>query len=201
MIRITIKMELCRKIIEGLQKQIVSFPEGFYDTFKFTSTGNNLTHPRTIGLLCKILWDIKTISEVYVDMRFNDGGVKFQPDLTGFDSCGNPIIFIDYESPNSSDARVLEKDIDSYKSWITAKNSQVPYIIITTLPDKDTPGWEVRYTGKNGCNYTYRDKKSEILKNPYSFWYSHYRDYMKKIDTHNIFFANVNGKDVNLEKM
>ena len=195
-------MELCKKIVDELQKQIESFREDLYGTFKFTVTGNNLTHPRTIGILCKILWDIKTISAVYVDMRFNEGRKKkFQPDLTGVDNRGNPIICIDYESPNSSDARVLEKDIDSYKSWATAKKSQVPYIIITTLPDKYTPEWEVRYTSKNGYNYHYRDKKLEILKNPYSFWYSHYRDYMKKIDAHNIFFVNINGKSVDLIEM
>jgi hypothetical protein len=195
-------MELCREIVEELQKHIKSFPEGFYDTFKYTVTGQNETHPRTIGLLCKILWNIKNVSAVYIDMRFNeDGKEKFQPDLTGFDSHKNPIIFIDYESPNSSDARVLEKDIDSYKSWVTAKKSQVPYIIITTLPDKYTPEWQVRYTSKNGYNYGYGDKKSEIVRNPYSFWYSHYRDYMKKIDVHNIFFVNINGKVVDLIKM
>jgi hypothetical protein len=197
------KMELCREIIEELQKQIISFKEeGFYDTFEYTVTGKNETHPRTIGILCKILWNIKTVSSVYVDMRFNeDGGEKFQPDLTGFDSYKNSIIFIDYESPNSSDARVLEKDINSYKSWVTAKKSQVPYIIITTLPDKYTPEWQVRYTSKNGCNYGYGDKKREIRENPFRFWYLYYRKYMKGKDTRNIFFANINGKSVNLIKM
>jgi hypothetical protein len=193
-------MELCKKIVDDLQKQIKSFKEeGFYDTFEYTVTGKNKTHPRTIGLLCKILWDIKIVSAVYVDMRFNeDGGEKFQPDLTGFDSYGNPIIFIDYESPNSSDARVLEKDIDSYKSWVTAKKSQVPYIIITTLPDKDMPEWEVRYTSKNGYNYLHRGKRREIRENPFRFWYSYYRKHMKGKDTRNIFFANINGESVSM---
>ena len=194
-------MELCREIVEELQKKIKSFPKRFYDTFDFTVTGKNETHPRTIGLLCKILWDIKAISSVYVDMRFNAKGKKFQPDITAFDKNDKRIIFLDYESPNSSDARVLEKDVDSYIDWIATQKSKVPYIIITTLPDKGMPAWEVRYTSKNGYNYRYRDKKSEILKNPYSFWYSHYRKHMKGKDTRNIFFANINEKDVNLVKM
>jgi len=194
-------MELYRKIVDELQKQIISFPEGFYDTFKYTVTGNNETHPRTIGLLCRILWDIKSVSAVYVDSRFNDKGKKFQPDIAAFDKNGKPIIFLDYESPNSSDARVLEKDIDSYKSWVTAKKSQVPYIIITTLPDKDMPEWEVRYTSQNGCNYLYRGKRREIRENPFRFWYSHYRNHLKNINTSNIFFANINGKSVDLIEM
>lgn len=194
-------MELCRKIVEELQKEIKSFPEGFYDTFKYTVTGKNETHPRTIGLLCKILWNIKTLSSVYVDMRFNDEGKKFQPDIVAFDEDKKPIIFLDYESPNSSDSRILEKDIDAYENWAVAKNSQTPYLIITTLPDRCSPEWEVRYIGENGYNYSCRDKRSEILKNPYSFWYSYYRDHMKEVDAHNIFFANINGKIVDLIKM
>jgi hypothetical protein len=195
-------MELCKKIVDELQKQIKSFPEGFYDTFKFTVTGNNLTHPRTIGILCKILWNIKTISAVYVDMRFNEGGKnKFQPDLTGVDNRGNPIVFIDYESPNSSDARVTNKDIKSYTNWTGTRENRAPYLIITTLPDERPKAWQLRYFSKDGCNYRFRGKRRKIKGNPCCFWYPHYRDYMKKIDAHNIFFANINGKIVDLIKM
>lgn len=195
-------MKLCREIVEELQKQIASFPEGFYDTFEYTVTGKNETHPRTIGLLCMILWNIKTISAVYVDMRFNEeGGKKFQPDLTGVDNRGNPILCIDYESPNSSDARIPGKDVDSYRDWIATQKSKVPYLIITTLPDKYAPDWQVRYTSKKRCNYGYGDKKQEIRGNPFSFWYSYYRHHLKNIDTSNIFFANINGKSINLIEM
>jgi hypothetical protein len=195
-------MQLCNKIVNELRKQIKSLPEGFYDTFEFTDTGKNYTHPRTIGILCKILWGIKTISGVYVDMRFNNGrGKKFQPDLTGFDRRGNPIIFLDYESPNSSDARVPNKDVDSYRSWIGTQKSRAPYIVITTLPDKEVPDWQVRYTSKSGCNYHFSNKKLEIRKNPFSFWYSHYRKCLKGANTSNVFLVNINGKDVDLKEM
>jgi hypothetical protein len=190
-------MELCRKIVDELQKQIKSFPEGFYDTFDFTDTGNNLTHPCTIGILCKILWDIKTIAAVYVDMRFNDKGKKFQPDITAFDKNNKPIIFLDYESPNSSDARVPDKDIKSYTNW---RESRAPYLIITTLPDRKALNWKVRWTARGQWDYLFRDdkSKSKIKKNPFRFWYSYYRKHMKDKDTHNIFFANINGKSVSL---
>jgi hypothetical protein len=194
-------MKLCREIVEELQKQITSFPEGFYDTFKYTTTGNNLTHPRTIGILCKILWNIKTVSSVYVDMRFNDKGHKFQPDLTGIDNRGNPIIFIDYESPSSSDARLRDKDIKAYTDWIKIKGSRTPYLIITTLPDKKPEAWQYRYFAKDGYNHSFRKKRQQIKENPYGFWYPHYRNYMKKINARNILFANINGKTINLIKM
>jgi hypothetical protein len=195
-------MQLCTEIINALRSEISSFSEGFYDTFRFTVTGNNRTHPITVGILCKILWGLKTISAVGVDMRFNAGkGKKFQPDLTGFDNCGSPLIFLDYESPNSSDARIPSKDVDSYKSWIATQESQVPYIIITTLPDKEAPDWQVRYTSKRGCNYHFSNKKSEILKNPFRFWYSYYRKCVKEPNAYSIFFANINGKVVDLIEM
>ena len=195
-------MQLCTEIINELRSEISSFPEGFYDTFSFTVTGKNCTHPRTVGVLCKILWELKTISAVYVDRRFNAGkGKKFQPDLTGFDSCGNSIIFVDYESPNSSDSRVPNKDVASYKSWIETQENRAPYIIITTLPDGNAPDWQLRYTTEGYLNDHFRGKKSEMIKNPFRFWYSYYRKCLKDIDIYNIFFANINGKDVNLIEM
>jgi len=194
---------LCTEIINELRREISSFPDDFYDTFNFTVTGNNLTHPITVGILCKILWRLKTVSAVGVDMRFNAGrGKKFQPDLTGFDSCGGePIIFLDYESPNSSDSRIPNKDVVSYKNWVETQKNRAPYIIITTLPDGNAPDWQLRYTTEGYLNDHCRGKKSEIIKNPYLFWYSYYRKSLKDIDICNIFFVNISGKAVGLIKM
>ncbi len=193
------KMELCKKIVDELQKEIISFPEGFYDTFKFTTTGKNLTHPRTIGILCKILWKIKGISSVYIDRRFNVKERKFQPDIVAFNKNDKPIIYLDYESPNSSDARLMKKDIKAYANWVKIKEYRAPYLIITTLPNKKPEAWQYRYFG--GYNYPFRRKRKQIKENPFRFWYSHYRDYVNKNKCSNIFFANINGKAVELIKM
>jgi hypothetical protein len=136
-------------------------------------------------------------------MRFNEGRKKkFQPDLTGVDNRGNPIIFIDYESPNSSDARVPDKDVKAYTNWRTQKN-QAPYLIITTLPDKEALDWEIRWTARGRWNYLFRDNKSKskIKRNPLRFWRLHYRNCLKGKDTRNVFFADINGKSINLIKM
>ncbi len=196
-------MELCREIIEELQKQTKSFPKDFYDTFEYTVTGKNLTHPLTLGFLCKIVWGVRNVSKVYLDGKFNSDGHKFQPDIAVFDKDDNPIIFLDYESPNSSDARVPDKDVKSYVNWMRTRGNRALYLIITTLPGRKALDWKVRWTARGQWNYLFRDgkSKSKIKNNPFCFWYSYYRKHMKDKDTRNIFFANINGKSVNLIKM
>lgn len=196
-------MELCREIIVELQKQIKSFPKGFYDTFEYTITGNNLTHPLTLGILCKIVWGIRNVSKVYFDGKFNSNGHKFQPDIAAFDKDDKPIIFLDYESPNSSDARVPDKDVKAYTNWMRTQENQAPYLIIITLPDKEALDWEIRWTVRGQWNYLFRDNKSKskIKRNPLRFWRLYYRNCLKGKDARNVFIANINGSTVNLIKM
>src|SRR5260370_5633801 len=128
-------------LVPYLTNAIRSFPEGFYESMTFTRTGHNLTHPITLGLLARFAWEeIEGVVHVGVDVRLNTGtGQKFQPDVVAFgDDITNlsPLLFMDYESPNSSDGRPLYKDVHPYLAWITEKNSDVPYIVITTLPNQ-----------------------------------------------------------------
>jgi hypothetical protein len=92
-----------------------------------------------LGILTKILWTIKEVKHVAVDLRLNDkGGNKFQPDLVALadlDEPLQPLLFIDYESPNSSDIRIPHKDVAAYRAWSEKEGCRAPYIIIT-LPVK-----------------------------------------------------------------
>jgi hypothetical protein len=60
--------------IEGLSKEIQHVPDGFYDIFEYTTTGNNFTHPRTIGYITKVVWGIQNAAIVENDLRINEGG-------------------------------------------------------------------------------------------------------------------------------
>ena len=163
------------RLLVELRTGIKAFPEGFYDSFEYTKTGNNLTHPWTIGLLSRILWSLDGITEVGVDVRINRrDGAKFQPDLVAYRE-RKPVLLVDYESPNSSDARVSEKDVEPYLKWVTGEEGPAEYIIITTLPDRHCPRWEIRYTAEGQCNYEFRHDRDEIRRNPFGFWYSYYR--------------------------
>lgn len=190
--------------IEYLQKEfkkeIQFLPDHFYDTFDYTKTGNNLAHPITLGILCKILSSLDWAARIGIDVRLNIGKKqKFQPDIVVYDDMFKSSgikLFIDYESPNSSDARIPRKDVQAYLRWTNNVGLSVPYVIITTLPDKQPERWEVRYTSKTGCNFGFRNRKEEIAKNPFVFWYKYYSG-CDCLNHKHIHFLNVNNKEVN----
>ncbi len=186
------------KIVKELKSKIKKMPNGFFDSFDFTQTGNNLTHPYTWGILTEILWQLDGTTNVGIDVRFNIGnGIKFQPDLVAFNSKSQPIVCVDYESPNSSDARIPTKDIDSFISWQQQSfDKKVLYIIVTTLPNYEAPKWELRYSSSNGCNYSFRDCRDKIRANPCSFWYDFYNKECMSRDMKGIAMLNISGKDV-----
>jgi hypothetical protein len=76
--------------------------------------------------------------------------VKFQPDILIRGHQEEILAAIDFESPNSSDARVPHKDVTAYLRWVTTSAQSFEYLIITSLPDRPTSTWELRYasTGK-----------------------------------------------------
>jgi hypothetical protein len=184
------------KLVAELRAGVKAFPEGFYDSFKYTTTGNNLTHPWTIGLLSKILWNLGGITEVGIDVRINrPGGAKVQPDVVAYRK-GDPVLLVDYESPNSSDARVPEKDVTAYLKWVTGEQGRAEYVIITTLPAHACPEWEVRYTSEGQCNFGFGGRRDDIRKNPFEFWYSHYRDTLRHTPLGALGFVNIDGRRV-----
>lgn len=183
------------KFARILENEIGDFPEGFFDSFRYTQTGNNLTHPLIWGILSRKLLEFPGIVNVGIDVRINLGGrVKFQPDLVGFDSNNQMIVFLDYESPNSSDARIPTKDVDAYLKWWKKTNIDVPYLIVTTLPNQCASDWELRYTSKGQCNEDFRGKRKEIQKNPCYFWYRYYASEFRKRQMNNIALVNIEGK-------
>src|SRR5262245_44783777 len=114
--------ELADQIASKLQDKIAELPEGFYDTFEYTKTGTNYVHPITWGILSRALSDINGVKYVAIDFRLNlrsdEGRFKFQPDLVALSkvvsSKREPLeykLFLDYESPNSSDMRIPKKDV------------------------------------------------------------------------------------------
>lgn len=185
--------------IKAFSEEIKNVPDGFYDTFQYTTTGKNHTHPRTLGYITKALWNLENVSDVYIDYRINvdNGKTKFQPDIFSCDGKGKPLLVIDYESPNSSDARIPSKDVKPYLKW----NPQVPYIIITTLPKRHSPSWQLRYT--DATNKFHKDNNEDIRKNPFEYWYNFYKNKLQKCEAEmkSVYFININGKETSLERL
>ncbi len=186
---------ITQQLVTSLKEHIENLPEQFYGTFKFTSTGNNLTHPLTLGFLCKIIWELENVHFVGIDVRLNLGHTKFQPDIVAYNAEHIPVLCVDYESPNSSDARILSKDIEAYSRWSSSQEYNPSYIVITSLPDCASPKWQLRHTGQKGYNKDFKGQLANVRKNPFEFWFSYYRDTIV-LDDHNIFIVNISSRDV-----
>jgi hypothetical protein len=189
-------LRLADRLVAYLERAIKKFPQGFYDSMGWTCTGKNFTHPITWGLLVDFARkEVKNVVHVGIDVRFNTGtGEKFQPDVVAFGgeiADLKPLFFIDYESPNSSDGRPVRKDLDPYLAWCEKKNSDVPYIVITTLPKKSVACWS-----KWDC--TDLAEYRLLKRNPYRYWYPWYKkEFAKKVGKrNNVALININGTSV-----
>lgn len=189
-------LELADMLREYLQNATKDFPSGFYDSMDYTRPGNNLTHPITWGLLVNFVLKEMNV-HAGIDVHLNTGtGEKIQPDVVAYESITNlnHLLFIDYESPNSSDSRPINKDINPYLAWSEEKKANVPYIVITTLPDKEVKDWS-----KWDC--TGKEDFQKLKQNPYQYWYPWYIRKLQKLQdrTKNIAMINLNGKNVKRE--
>jgi hypothetical protein len=155
-----------------LQTAIKDLPKGFFNSFDFIRGRKNLCHPIGVGLIARVLGELDGISYVGFDVRLNDGkGHKFQPDLVGYiDVEGTPVMFVDFESPNSSDTRIPRYHIQQYLQWVKHFETRPPYVIVTCLPDTSAPKWKQLY--KSGRLHSYhRVKDIEKLRaSPFRYW-------------------------------
>ncbi|TET47230.1 hypothetical protein E3J62_02075 [candidate division TA06 bacterium] len=185
--------KLVRDSRKGLEKEIQTLPSGFYDSFEYTRAGKNLTHPRTLGCIVKVLLGFDSVKAVDIDIRMNIGRVRFQPDIQVIGTDDTPILFIDYESPNSSDARIPRKDVLPYLKL----GRPIPYIVITTLPDAPKAKWKTRVYPSSASRNRGRVRQ-KIRESPRRFWYNNYRHELKKLKNRldSVYFFNIDGKKV-----
>ncbi len=115
-------------------------PDGFYDSFAFTETGNNLCHPITVWMIGNAVAQMDGVAWVGIDVQLNNPGdhIKFQPDVVGFREDRSHVLYVDFESPNSCDSRIADKDVRPYLKWTAKHNDAAYYVIVTSLPDRQT---------------------------------------------------------------
>ena len=167
-----------------------------FDGFSYTRTGNNLCHARTLGLLAKAAWSLDATAAVEIDVRLNRGrGVKFQPDILIRGHQDEILAAVDFESPNSSDARVPYKDVTAYLRWATTSAQSFEYLIITSLPDRPTSTLELRYASAGKWNENH--VRAKIQRNPFRYWYRHYKNNIDpRWRNYPLTFANFDGLSV-----
>ena len=188
---------MIRAFTRHLHAEIASVPDRFYDSFDYTCTGRNLTHPKTLGFIAKILWQLDGVASVGIDVRINEGkGLKLQPDVVACGPDDLPLLLVDYESPNSSDKRIPEKNVWKFLRWSSKQARPPRYLIVTTLPDRRCDDWALRYTHEKGWNRRYRKQVALLRQNPCQFWYDVYRKDLEGEDLRRIHFINIDGKRV-----
>lgn len=178
--------------VQSLNREVAALPAGFFSTWRYTTTGNNLCHPLTLGSVTRVVASIPGVVHVGIDVRLNDlQGGKFQPDVVGYDENLRAVVVVDYESPNSSDARVPPKDWLPYAQWRSSTGSQAPYFVVTTLPQRLSPAWELRYTAQGQYNAEFRGRVEEIRRSPFEFWYREYRSVAPGFNLEGVCMVNI----------
>jgi hypothetical protein len=191
------KGSLAESFSEHLQTAIdaAKLPDGFYDTFHFVETGNNLCHPITLSIIGNAVARIDGVVHVGIDVRLNlGGGVKFQPDVVGFGEDRSHVLYVDFESPNSCDTRIKDKDILPYLNWVSKHPNAADYVVVTSLPDRLSPTWQLRWTSGedvSGRNSEHRQFRDAIRANPLRYWSKVWRHDLINRDLSRVVFLNI----------
>lgn len=157
--------ETVRKICDiiGMLSQIGYFPREYVEKIKYRK--HNVLHSRMLGVLSRVGHELGYVVDIEKGLKPQESR-KFNPDLL-FWKNHKMIILFEYESTNSSDYRVIHKDLANYKRSVDQKftdDIELPecWIIITTLPNKPVSSWS-----------RWRVEKSDyarLKRNPRSFY-------------------------------
>jgi hypothetical protein len=130
---------------------------------------------------------------------------RWRPDVRLLSAEGQLLGVVEYESLNSSDDRVISKDVYGYEGWVASLENPIPLLIITTLPDASAPDYRLLWTGCNRTegysnhNVDHGNQVAEIRGNPFRYWYAYYRRWLEhRIKSLPIFFANFSGNELRL---
>lgn len=181
-----------------LENEIERLPEGFHSTFDYVDTGNNKCHSSTIWLLAKTVSGLPGIEHVGIDVPLGRKGAKIKPDVVGYRPGWSHAVYVDFESPNSSNTRVWLKDCEPYAAY-RAANPDIcaPYVIVTSLPDREAPGWQLRWMNMTPkgpqYNHACRGMEAEVRRNPFRFWLGQWREMMDASRMADVTILNIDG--------
>jgi hypothetical protein len=104
---------------------------------------------------------------------------RWRPDVVLRNSAGQLLGVVEYESLNSSDSRVVEKDFYGYESWADRLPKPVPLLVITTLPDGQDSQYRLLYKQNDAYNIDHAANEATIRQNPFHYWYAFYRRWLE----------------------
>lgn len=199
--------DLTKIIINNFDTSLKSanVPPLFFNSWEHCSSTRRdvFCHSVFLSILNDAIQALPNVSQTAVDVRLtsrspDDGRiVKWQPDIVALSReregyC--PVLYADFESPNSSDLRILAKDIEGYHRWLDNGGTQVPYILVVVLPDQTGGYWPLRYTGKTQYNSVVNGRNNELKElGPKKFWLDQFRQTLRKnpIDLSDISIINI----------
>lgn len=189
--------EIAGRLEDGIQ----SLPDRFHSSFDYVDTGNNKCHSSTLWILAKIVSGLDGVEHVGIDVPLGRKGAKIKPDVVGYGPDWTHVVYVDFESPNSSDTRVWVKDCEPYASYREANpDTCAPYVVVTSLPDRNSPDWQLRWTNMTPkgpqYNHACRGLEEEVRKNPYRFWLGRWKEIMDTGGMSGVTILNINGKTV-----
>jgi hypothetical protein len=182
-----------KRMISGMFKQILSnFANTLKDlmkdnviTIEHLETTNhnklNETHSLVLGALC---YSINQLIEKESIIALGHGlkpkafRKKFTPDISLWKANGKRklVALIDYESTNSSDSRIVKRDLRNYENYIESPQPfDIPkfWAIIVTLPSKKVreSDW---YSWDDIDKRIPKTEYVKMLENPFQYWFPQY---------------------------
>ncbi|GEM_PF-6588661 len=188
---------LIRNFLKQFAQEIVALRKSGHFSDDWLLDGRYNHYGRLHGRLWAAM--VRAVSENLVpnlEVRLQKGKRKFKPDLL---ICGRkdvPKLMVELESTNSSDWRVITRDIPRIKYLAQADGYPSSALIITVLPSE-----HVKYLPMHG-DLT-REEKAKRRKNPYEFYRDKFlrsfKNLIKAQSTISVVWANLDLDGIRLE--
>jgi hypothetical protein len=143
----------------------------------------NETHSLIWGALSHSVYlaiGMKCVVAINRSLKSESMKRRFTPDISLWSHRRNSKLvgIVDYESTNSSDSRIIQRNFENYRRYVqTSSNSNIPqfWIIITTLPSKKVSktnwySWDLRHKEISGDEYL------KLLENPFEYWFTKFSE-------------------------
>ena len=158
-----------KRIMRGVSRRIEAlckegqFSRDYVEDIRYRK--HRRLHSRMLGILSSVGHDLGYMVDIERGLKPNEGSA-FNPDILLWKN-NEPILLLEYESTNSSDYRVIEKDLANFKISAESllEDCSLPrfWVVLTTLPDKSVTSWS-NWEGYSAKEY------ERIKENPRKFY-------------------------------
>ncbi len=195
-------MSVVTRLIRAVRADVESdttFTDELFSDYRYVYGAGRACHRLVVERIQECGRRLDGVADVTGNKNIRKGMTpRWQPDVVLWASEGAPMCVVEYESLNSSDERVIEKDAAGYRRWMNVHDDPTPLLIVTTLPNAASPWYRLRYADKdpaNNYNWRHHGKESEVQRNPFLYWYRHYRAALSGVARgSSIEFANFDGR-------